>query len=213
MHYDIFKPISQGEHRADDEENDRLGEVANILLRSSAEDEGKFRSWQTYGRSIYDEQNLIEQFIERTGCWLPLDGLFALGVPGPSGSENDTYVDKTGCIVYKMNNLIHSGSYFRLFHRLLLHNYLFPQTAYTLVGFTGYKGRTLYPLLAQRYVKNAVPATPFEINEYMGQLGFSVKAEWTYENTDYVISDMKPKNVLKDSDGDIFVIDAEISAK
>ena len=37
------------------------------------------------------------------------------------------------------------------------HNKLFPQTAYVLVGFTGYKGRTIYPLLAQRYIEKAHP--------------------------------------------------------
>ena len=34
--------------------------------------------------------------------------------------------------------------------------------------------------------------------------------DWTYQNVDVIISDLKPKNVLIDADGDLYVIDAEI---
>lgn len=85
---------------------------------------------------------------------------------------------------------------------------MFPQTTYVLVGFTGYKGRTVYPLLAQRYIENARPASPDEIQAYMLSLGFLQKDDWTYQNADVEISDLKPKNVLVDVDGDLYVIDA-----
>lgn len=116
-------------------------------------------------------------------------------------------------MVYKTNNLIHTGSYYKLFRRLLIHNDLFPQTAYVLVGFTGYKGRTVYPLLAQRYIENAESANLSDIEQYMKSLGFAKIDDWTYENSDIIISDLKPKNVLKDADGDLYVIDAEIKSK
>lgn len=210
MHDDLSEPISQGKYREDDEKDGRLEEVADILLRSCSKNEDKPHSWQTYRASIYDEQDIIEHYIKVNNCWISLDEMFRLGIPGPSGSENDTYVDLNGSIVYKMNNLIHTGSFYRLFHRLILHNQLFPQTAYQLLGFTGYEGRTIYPLLTQRYVENANPAEPSEIREYMLRLGFQETAEWTYQNNAYLISDLKPKNVLRDSDGDLFIIDAEI---
>ncbi len=91
-----------------------------------------------------------------------------------------------------------------------MHNDLFPQTAYVLLGFTGYKGRTVYPLLAQRYIENASPAEQSDIEKYMLSLGFSKIDDWTYEFSTIIISDLKPKNVLKDADGDLYVIDAEI---
>lgn len=91
-----------------------------------------------------------------------------------------------------------------------MHNALFPATAYVLLGFTGYRGRTVYPLLAQRYVENASPATPEEIDAYMCALGFTRCDEWAYRNQNIVISDLKPKNVLRDADGDLYVVDAEL---
>lgn len=62
------------------------------------------------------------------GFWIPMLELFRLGVPGPSGHENDTYVAEK--VVYKVNNLLNSGSIVALFHKIVLHNTIFPDTAY-----------------------------------------------------------------------------------
>ena len=63
--------------------------------------------------------------------------VFHLGVPGPSGHENDTYVAEQG--VYKVNNLLNNnGSIVALLHKILLHNAIFPDTAYSFRGFAGF---------------------------------------------------------------------------
>lgn len=213
MGYDIFESISQGKYGENASQVGRMEEVTDFLYRSCANHEKKHGARNSYGGSLYSEQSYVEQYAETHNCWYSIDDVFDLGTPGPSGSENDTYVDKEGGIVYKTNNLIHTGSYYKLFKRLLIHNELFPQTAYVLVGFTGYKGRTVYPLLAQRYIENAVSAEQSEIEQYMLSLGFLKIDDWTYEAPNIVISDLKPKNVLKDVDGDLYVIDAEIKKK
>ena len=63
----------------------------------------------------------------------------------------------------------------------------------------------------QRLVKNAQPATNIEIETYMAAIGFSKMAhDGRYANTIYEVWDLLPRNVLKDKEGDLFVIDAEI---
>ena len=69
--------------------------------------------------------------------WIPMDEVFDLGTPGPSGNENDTYVSGTN--IYKVNNLLNSGGIIKLLDKVLLHNLLFPNTAYKLHGFAGYR--------------------------------------------------------------------------
>ena len=64
-----------------------------------------------------------------------------VGVSGPSGNENDLYVSND--IIYKVNNLLNSGSILQLLNRLIWHNNLFYETAYTFFGFTGFDGRTV----------------------------------------------------------------------
>ena len=57
-----------------------------------------------------------------------MDSIFELGIPGPSGNENDTYVAED--TIYKVNNLLNSGGICKLFDKILLHNLIFPNTAY-----------------------------------------------------------------------------------
>ena len=79
-----------------------------------------------------------------------MDCVMNLGVPGPSGNENDTYVSNN--TIYKVNNLLNSGSITGLLKKIILHNRLFYETSYSLYAFTGFDGRTVMPVLQQHLV-------------------------------------------------------------
>ena len=152
---------------------------------------------------------MAEQYAKENDIWLPMNDVFDLGVPGPSGNENDTYVSND--IIYKVNNLLNSGSLLKLLEKIAMHNDLFYDTAYDFYAFTGFDGRTVMPILKQRLIKNAKPATTIEIDTYMAALGFhKINDEGRFSNDRYEVWDLVPRNVLKDTDGDLFVIDAEI---
>ena len=69
----------------------------------------------------------------------------------------------------------------------------------------------LTPVLKQRRIRNASPATPIMIDTYMSALGFTKENnEGRYSNGTYLVWDVVPRNVLVDADGDIYVVDAEI---
>ena len=51
-----------------------------------------------------------------------------------------------------------------------------------------------------------------EIDCYMAALGFEKIDTGKFKNEQFFISDLLPKNVLKDKTGDVFVIDAEIDS-
>ena len=138
-----------------------------------------------------------------------MDSLFDLGIPGPSGNENDTYVsDNT---IFKVNNLFNSGSIVKLLEKVILHNLIFPNTSYSFYGFAGYDGRSVMPVLQQDRICNAQPASQVVIDTYMAALGFiKQSATGRYTNESYIVWDIVPRNVLQDSDGDLYVIDAEI---
>ena len=70
------------------------------------------------------------------------------------------------------------------------------------------------PVLQQKIVKDSVPATTIEIETYMAAIGFAKQNdEGRYANGEFEVWDLVPRNVLKDKDGDIFIIDAEICHK
>ena len=104
-------------------------------------------------REVTDRENAIcEGLIKELGLWIPIQETTRLGIPFPSGVENTVYYDNRTDKVYKVNNLMTSKSIGRFLKRLLLHNSLFPQTAYELVGFTGFGKDSLYPVIRQDYI-------------------------------------------------------------
>jgi len=211
MSDDLFESISQGGDFEETAENRRIHEIADELRRGCQLYEAELRS-RKEDVSLFDiEQRAAEKYAKNSDLWLPMSDIDSLGVPGPSGNENDLYVSND--IVFKVNNLLNSGSIQHYLDRLTWHNNLFYDTAYTFYGFTGFDGRTVMPVVQQRLIKNANPATSIEIDTYMSAVGFTKTGTGRYENQDYNVWDLLPRNVLKDSDGDIYIIDAEIRRK
>lgn len=115
--------------------------------------------------------------------------------------------------------------------RIVLHNYLFPETALTVVGFGRYSSAAVVDadgrefdlsgaftvLVEQPYVRGTT-LTDIEIEQYAAMRGFvsTNKSSWGFRSHDnnIALSDMHNENVLKtvDADGSTFVavIDADI---
>ncbi|MBQ9508700.1 MAG: hypothetical protein IJR53_04680, partial [Bacteroidales bacterium] len=212
MKDELFESIPQGGSIEETAENRRILEVADELRRGCQLYEAELRSRKENVNSFEIEQRVAERYAKEFELWIPIQDIANLGVPGPCGNENELYVSND--IIYKVNNLLNSGSILRLLNKLVWHNNLFYETAYTFHGFTGFDGRTVMPVLQQKLIKNAVPASLVEIGTYMAALGFEKKdTQGRYENRDYEVWDLLPRNVLKDSEGDIYIIDAEIYCK
>ena len=209
MSHDISQPVPQGGNGAQDAENSRITAIADELDRLCAIHEAQLRDSQADVSLFEVEQRAAEQMAKAGGYWIPMMDIFDLGVPGPSGNENDTYVADN--IIYKVNNLLNSGSIVALLKKILMHNLLFPDTAYSFYGFAGFDGRTVQPVITQPRIADAHPATQVMIDTYMAALGFEkTTQEGRFSNGVYEVWDLVPRNVLVDEDGDIFVVDAEI---
>lgn len=206
---DIFESVSQRVDGEETAENSRIREVAYELHRRCQLYEAQFRDGEKHVSHFEIEQRVAELYARENGMWLPMSDDFDLGVPGPSGNENDTYVSND--IIYKVNNLLNSGSILKLFAKIYMHNNLFYDTCYSLYALTGFEGRTVMPVFKQSLVKNARPATPIEIETYMAAIGFlKLNEKGRFSNDVYEVWDVVPRNVLKDEEGDIYIVDAEI---
>ena len=212
MNDDLFQSVSQRSIGAQDAENRRIEAVADELRRRCKLYEAQRRDGQSHVSPFEAEQRAAENFAKEYGLWIPMEHVFDLGTPGPSGNENDTYVSND--VIYKVNNLLNSGSIISLFEKVRIHNEIFPDTFYQLHAFTGFDGRTIMPILRQDLVKDAEPTPQIAIDTYMAALGFNREdVVGRYSNPDYIVWDLIPRNVLRDRDGDIFVVDAEIKKK
>ena len=212
MNDDLFQSVPQGSIGAQDAENRRIEAIADELRRRCQLYEAQRGDSQSHVTPFEAEQRVAELFAKENGLWIPMDQVFDLGTPGPSGNENDTYVSND--IIFKVNNLLNSGSILRLFDKVRMHNEVFPDTFYQLHAFTGFDGRSIMLILRQDLVKDAEPTPQIAIDTYMAALGFNREdIVGRYSNSDYVVWDLIPRNVLRDHDGDIFVVDAEIKRK
>lgn len=208
----IPESISSGEHGAQDEKNSRIEEAFSECRRRGEKNapNAQGNSGTLSERQQKEIENrIMEEYAKEKGIWIPMQDVFSLGVPAPSGNENDVYLDIKDHSVYKVNNLMSSKTISSLLKRLLLHNRFFYDTKYELVGFSGFGNGDVYPVLKQDYVQNVTFATPKEIDSYMSKLGFNQTGEAEYSNGEVIISDLRPRNVLKDAEGDVYVVDAD----
>ena len=75
------------------------------------------------------------------------------------------------------------------------------------IGITWFDGRSIYPILKQSHIEIFRFATPAEIAEHMLSLGFNQVTDSQFADENYIVSDLFPRNVLKDKQGNIYVID------
>ena len=108
MSYDIFQPVPQGSIGAQDAVNSRIEVIANELRRRCKLYEAQRGDSRPHVNHFEAEQRVAETFAKEHGLWLPMERVFDLGIPGPSGNENDTYVADDS--IYKVNNLLNCGS-------------------------------------------------------------------------------------------------------
>ena len=104
MSDDILKSVSQRGYGAYDAENRRIKEISDELQRLCRLHEAQPRTGQEDRSRFEIEQRVAEQYAKSVGMWIPMDEVFDLGTPGPSGNENDTYVAKD--TIFKVNNLL-----------------------------------------------------------------------------------------------------------
>ena len=133
----------------------------------------------------------------------------------PSGSESDVYLDEDAQRVVKRNNLaIHNGDILAYLNRLIIHNYLFPTTAYKLEGFAPYKLMDSYDtgktsvVVSQPFIMG-VESTDQEIRRHLTNMGLNPRFGISSIplGTDVNMSDVRPGNAYTDEQGNVHVVD------
>lgn len=201
----ISEPVSQGIDGKISESNRRNEEVASELRRRSRETQ------EDGGGGQREKENKIAyDYAQETGTWI--DSIYDKGEKFESGNENTNAINANEGRVYKANNLMNTMSFDGFFDKIALHNKLFPNTKLTFEGFTGFNLRGkpyVEPVYSQEFISGAKYATEAEIAGYMQNLGFDKVTDSKFINGEIEVSDLHPRNVLVDKNGNIHVIDAE----
>lgn len=127
------------------------------------------------------------------------------------GTESKVWVDQKKGVVIKNISPNHYQNIKALLDRIAIHNIAFPSTSMTLKKI-GTSDKDIGLVIEQPLIEDSdnIP-TLQEIQDYMLSLGFTlskgkgINAEYTKDG--YLVTDIRPENVIKQPDGSLAVID------
>jgi hypothetical protein len=150
-----------------------------------------------------EEQKLIH-LINQNNFWLNdinFNNFFA------EGAEQKVYLNEDGKSVLKTNDSIFYEYWLDYFNSLLLHNYFFPQTTYTLLGFT-IINNNLFAVIQQPFIVISEETNLEQVKKFLLGNGFTLKKNNDYFNEELgiILEDLHDENVLTNN-GVLFFID------
>ena len=178
------------------------------LIKAAAYHLGKSK---TTGRNPQEIELSKDQETAQLTGWIEESGLWFKEIDESRyiarGAEQRVYLDKDPRYVIKLNDSIFYAYWIDYFHSLLIHNFLFPQTAYELIGFYA-ETNLLHAVVKQLFIEITEPTDPVAIKEFLSVNGFEVKRNNDYFNPTLgiILEDLHDENVLTNK-GALFFID------
>lgn len=149
------------------------------------------------------QENLIQAWAKGAGLWFEHSDEIMQRNFGPmiaQGAEAKVYYKDGDPSVAKERTSIYSTMQ-KALEAIALHNYLFPETAMRVIGFTRDSDGLLRIVLTQPYIRCQRLATKEEIDEMVAGKGF--RDNWNGQGVNYLsdrlaLEDMHPANVFID---------------
>ena len=198
---------------------ERTGSIDALFSRiseSAVGKDGKALPRAERERAIEEKKKeLLKKWAIATGNWHTDVSDFSDGKePIGSGTDSDVYLSKDGKSVIKVSKGKPYGKRFRPdVDNVALFNTVFPGSRYTIEGYGEIDGKFVR-FLEQPIVDftNSTPLTEGERVAYMEKLGFKPinKENTAFSNGEIIASDLQKSNIVKDEQGNIRVIDADM---
>ena len=152
----------------------------------------------------------LKEWAINNAIWI--DDISQLGTFSDRGSENEVYLSLESNRVYKLNDFRYSDdNLMPFFERIRIHNRLFEDCPYVMIGMAENQSGKPCAVLTQPYILAEREATEEEITEELLRLGFHPEMEVEYFSNGYFdIFDASPNNVLMGIDGHLYFIDTII---
>ena len=172
---------------------------------------------------IQEQEERLFEYAQKNNCWFDFEAIEQefgteffeklkkdYGQEAPeSGAEASLYQYDSRHILKVMRyNAFDTRPLGFLDNRIALHNHLFPETFYELIGFCRGKYGKFSFVLKQPYIRGIEP-TETDIYNDMTKRGFSRDyiENTTYTSYCYIIKDLHIGNFIKNRDGKLYCID------
>ena len=198
---------------------ERTGSIDALFSRiseSAVGKDGKALPRAERERAIEEKKKeLLKKWAIATGNWhTDIADFTDQREPIGSGTDSDVYLGKDGKSVIKVSKRKPYGKRFRPdVDNVALFNTVFPGSRYTIEGYGEVDGKFVR-FLKQPIVDftNSTPLTEGERVAYMEKLGFKPinKENTAFSNGEIIASDLQKSNIVKDEQGNVRVIDADM---
>lgn len=185
-------------------QEDHCTAVRNLLSQSFGSNptvKGEFES-----RSIIKEAEagILKILAEKRNIWMPClpEGSTYL----TRGGESQIFLAPDYLHVIKVNDAIYYATWTEFFNSLVIHNLLFPNTGYELLGFTLGEEEQLTAVLKQRFIEGG-QAELINIKAHLNFNGFEHIRRQDYFNKEFdlLLEDMHDENVIAKDDVLFFI--------
>lgn len=213
----IHGDISAHRPRKGQSDTDR-SHIRMLEKRLAREQDGTWLSGsraaqESYGHHLIEAAKETGQFLTKEEC-KQLGNLKRL----PSG-ESTIYENSQQGIVYKVRNpfaKLHLKSHdvTNVLYEFIVHNLLFPETAYSFVGVSEDMDDLRF-VLSQKFIFGTSVPTQKQIDEHLASLGLYPEERYYYGNEYLSVTDINATsdNVLLDENGHLLFIDPIIKMK
>lgn len=187
--------------------------VEAALILGASESTGS-----TKQKNVEEQEKLLIDYACKSGIWIDESSFKITDQIAEESEATVYYLPKKGVVRKVVNYRRYSKTPLdHLTNRISLHNYLFPETEYELVGFTNTQdftgNKTFAFVVEQPFVKGKyIDFTREEglFRKESKKRGFNYDLE-NYKpllfNDDYVIKDLHEENIIVDNQGSFFFID------
>ena len=225
---EIVEPDNDGERKADSAgvAGDSAAEVSRAGNRSDIRvfEEGLESLRSSYSdaserdRREAESQRLIN-IAKANGLYVPIEETANLGVKVQKRTgESVVYINEEEGKVYKVKDPYAKSAMKAgvepedAIFEFLIHNILFPETAYTFVGITEQFGEVRI-ILSQDYVSAYERPTQQQIADALAERGLQPETRYSFANDLVSITDVEGDNVILREDGTLYFIDPIIRFK
>ena len=202
--------------------NSLKNELQNIIRGTVADSQSQLiKTAQTHIRKSFttstgaekkkhsrkQEEERLKEFISQNNLWF-LSEVFGTYIT--EGAEQKIFFSEGSRDVIKISDAVFYLYWEDYFNNLLIHNYLFPDTAYTLIGFR-IIGDKLFAIVKQPFIYSTGMTNLKDVTHFMLSNGFELKKSNDYYNSSLgvIIEDLHDENVLTNN-GILFFVDTVI---
>lgn len=187
-------------------EEDTCTTARNNLCRSFGTSTTVKRDFE--GKSVIKEKQaeLLKQLAIKNDWWV--DTLPANSQYLTRGGEALVYLDSNNKNVIKLNDAVYYATWLEFLNSILIHNALFKDTPYTLLGFQP-ANDSLLAMLMQPYIRFDSPVNLNDVKKLLAYNGFVNTRRNDYYNKELgiILEDMHDENIISNSNT-LFFIDS-----